>query len=43
MYYKLFWKYVIALYVIAQLEKNPPAMQETPVWFLVREEPLEKG
>ena len=28
---------------IAQLEKNPPAMQETPVRFLGREDPLEKG
>ena len=23
--------------------KNPPAMQETPVWFLGWEDPLEKG
>ena len=28
---------------IAQLVKNPPAMQETPVWFLGQEDPLEKG
>ena len=28
---------------IAQLVKNPPAMQETPVWFLDREDLLEKG
>ena len=28
---------------IAQLVKNPPAMQETPVGFLGREDPLEKG
>ena len=27
----------------AQLVKNPPAMQETPVRFLGREDPLEKG
>ena len=27
----------------AQLEKNSPAMQETPVEFLGREDPLEKG
>ena len=27
----------------AQLVKNPPAMQETPVRFLGREYPLEKG
>ena len=29
--------------VVAQLVKNLPAMQETPVQFLVREDPLEKG
>ena len=29
--------------LIAQLIKNPPAMQETPVWFLGQEDPLEKG
>ena len=29
--------------VIAQLVKNLPAMQETPVWFLDRADPLEKG
>ena len=29
--------------LVAQLEKNPPAMQETPVWFLGREDLLEKG
>ena len=28
---------------MAQLAKNPPAMQETPVQFLGREDPLEKG
>ena len=28
---------------IAQLIKNPPAMQETPVRFLGWENPLEKG
>ena len=28
--------------LIAQLVKNPPAMQETLVRFLGREEPLEK-
>ena len=27
----------------AQLVKKPPAMQETPVWFLGGEDPLEKG
>ena len=29
--------------LIAQLVKNLPAMQETPVRFLGREDPLEKG
>ena len=29
--------------MIAQLMKNPPAMQETPVPFLGREDLLEKG
>ena len=29
--------------LVAQLVKNPPAMQETPVQFLVWEDPLEKG
>ena len=30
-------------FVTAQIVKNPPAMQETPVQFLGREDPLEKG
>ena len=29
--------------LVAQLVKNPPAMQETLVQFLGREDPLEKG
>ena len=29
--------------LITQLVKNPTAMQETPVWFLGWEDPLEKG
>ena len=29
--------------LLAQLVKNLPAMQETPVRFLGREDPLEKG
>ena len=29
--------------LVAQLVKNPPAVQETPVRFLGQEEPLEKG
>ena len=29
--------------LVALLVKNPPAMQETPVQLLGREDPLEKG
>ena len=29
--------------LIAQLVKNPPTMQEAPVWFLGQEDPLETG
>ena len=29
--------------LVAQLVKNPPAMQETPVGFLAQGSPLEKG
>ena len=29
--------------LIAQLVRNPPAVQETLVWFLGQEDPLEKG
>ena len=29
-------------FLIAQLVKNPPAMQEAPVQFLSQEDPLEK-
>ena len=29
--------------LVAQLVKNPPAMQATPVQFLGQEDPLEKG
>ena len=29
--------------LVAQLVKNLPAMQETPVGFLGQEDPLEKG
>ena len=35
--------YLLYVSLIAQLVKNPPAMQETLVWFLSREDPLEKG
>ena len=29
--------------LVAQLVKNPPAMQETPIRFLDQKDPLEKG
>ena len=35
--------YVYFASFIAQLVKNPPAMQETPVWFLGQEDLLENG
>ena len=35
-------KLVFRASLIVQLVKNPFAMQETPVWFLGREDPLEK-
>jgi len=36
------WALRIEASLIAQLEKNPPAMQETPVRFLGQEDLLEK-
>ena len=36
-------QYTAQVYLRAQLVKNLPAMQETPVRFLGREDPLEKG
>ena len=36
----VYWKWA---YLIAQLAKNPPAMQVTPVQFLGQEDSLEKG
>ena len=35
--------FIIWASLIAQLVKNQPAMQETPVRFLGQEDPLEKG
>ena len=29
--------------LVAKLVKNLPAMQETPIWFLDQEDPLENG
>ena len=34
---------ILGASLIAQLVKNPPAMQEAPVRFLDREDPLEEG
>ena len=31
------------VYLVAQVVKNLPAMQETQVWSLGQEDPLEKG
>ena len=41
-YFVLICSSLIGASLIAQLVKNPPAMQETPVRFLGREDPLEK-
>ena len=38
----MLYKDVFGLPWVAQLVKNPPALQETPVPFLGREDPLEK-
>ena len=37
----IYW--VLQASLVAQLVKNPPAMQKTPVWFLGWEDLLEKG
>ena len=34
---------IVRASLIAHLVKNPPAMPETPVWFLGQEDVLEKG
>ena len=31
------------IFLVAQLVKNVPVMQDTPGWFLDQEDPLEKG
>ena len=45
--YTMFFFYIdipmIGAFWVAQLVKNLPAMQETPIRFLGREVPLEKG
>ena len=33
----------LGAFLVAQLVKNPPAMQETPVLLMGREDPLVKG
>ena len=48
LYQLFFWVlYIYTLYIcaslIAQLVKNPPTVQETPVQLLGWEDPLEKG
>ena len=35
--------YLLGASLLAQLVKNPPAMQETSVQFLGQEDPLDKG
>ena len=37
------WSIQTMVYLVVQLVKNPPAIQETPVQFLGREDPVEKG
>ena len=39
----VFLMMVVTAFLIAPLVKNPPAMQETQVQFLGREDLLEKG
>ena len=41
--FKGFFEYTIQVFPVDQLVKNLPAMQETQVWSLGREDPLEKG
>ena len=41
-FYYIIW-YIIRASLVAQTVKNQPAMQETWVWSLDREDPLEKG
>ena len=37
----LVYSSVIWVFLVAQLVKNLPAVQDTPVWFLGREDPLD--
>ena len=45
LYYLIcFWTKIFSIAsLVAQLVKNPPAMQKTPVRYLGWEDPLEKG
>ena len=44
---EFYWSIIHLLFIgvslVAQLVKNLPTMQETPVWFPSQEDPLEKG
>ena len=42
-YSSIFFFFIFQASLIAQLVKNPLAMQETPVQLLGQEDPLEKG
>ena len=41
-FWELWSEYLHLIEPLAQLVKNLPAVQETPVWSLGREDPLEK-
>ena len=43
MFYQLSGRLLAQASLIAQLVKNPPSMQETPVQFLGQKDLLEKG
>ena len=41
--YYFIWLLIWGVSLVAELEKNPPAMQETLIWFPGSKDPLEKG
>ena len=41
--FSFFFYFVLEAFLVAQMVKNPPAKQETWVWSLAWEDPLEKG
>ena len=46
MFYSVIFKKILLHFgvsLVVQLVKNPPAMQETLVWFMGQKDPLEKG